>query len=147
MKYFLMNLQWWHWMVLAVLLAAAETFMPGAVAIWFAAAAAFVGLLLVLVPIPWQIQLIGFAVLGIVAMLLYRSYRKKNPERDDQPNLNQRGVQYIGSELVLVEPIQQGSGKARIGDGVWKVSGPELPAGARVRVTGVNGTILIVIPA
>ena len=66
---------------------------------------------------------------------------------DEQPNLNQRGLQYVGSELVLVEPIAQGSGKAKLGDGVWKVSGPELPAGARVRVTGVNGTILTVIPA
>jgi membrane protein implicated in regulation of membrane protease activity len=146
MKEFLMTLQWWHWMVLAVLLAAAETFMPGAVAIWFAASAAVIGLLLVVIPIPWQIQLIGFAVLGIVAMLLYRTYRNKNPERDDQPNLNQRGVQYIGSELVLMEPIEQGSGKARVGDGVWKVTGPELPAGARVRVTAVNGTVLIVVP-
>jgi inner membrane protein len=147
MKEFFVNLEWWHWMVLAVLLAAAETFMPGAVAIWFAASAAFIGLALVLVPIPWQVQLIGFAVLGIVAMLMYRSYRRRHPERDDQPNLNQRGVQYIGSELVLVEPIEQGSGKARLGDGVWKVSGPELPAGARVRVTGVNGTVLLVVPA
>jgi inner membrane protein len=147
MKDFFVNLQWWHWMVLSVLLAAAETFMPGAVAIWFAAAAAVIGLLLVVIPIPWQIQLIGFAVLGIVAMLAYRSYRNKNPERDDQPNLNQRGVQYIGSELVLVEPIEQGAGKARVGDGVWKVTGPELPAGARVRVTAVNGTVLIVVPA
>ena len=77
----------------------------------------------------------------------YRSYRKKNPGTFEQPNLNQRGLQYVGSELVLVEPIEQGSGKARLGDGVWKVSGPELPAGARVRVTGVNGTILTVIPA
>ena len=146
MKTFFQNLEWWHWMVLAVLLAAAETFMPGAVAIWFAASAAFIGLLLIVLPIPWQWQLIGFAVLGIVAMLVYRSYRLKNPERDDQPNLNQRGVQYIGSELVLVEPIEQGSGKAKVGDGVWKVTGPELPAGARVRVTAVSGTVLIVIP-
>ncbi len=56
-------------------------------------------------------------------------------------------MQYIGSELVLIEPIEQGSGKAKLGDGVWKVSGPELPAGARVRVTGVNGTILTVVSA
>ena len=46
--------EWWHWMVLAVVLAAAETFMPGAVAIWFAAAAAVIGLLLIVMPIPWQ---------------------------------------------------------------------------------------------
>jgi inner membrane protein len=146
-NHFLQNLQWWHWMVLAVLLAAAETFVPGAVAIWFAAAAAVIGLLLVVIPIPWQWQLIGFGVLGIVALLLFRSYRKRNPPAvAEQPNLNQRGHQYIGSELVLVEAIEQGAGKARLGDGVWKVSGPELPAGARVRVTGVNGTILTVVP-
>ncbi len=146
MSEFLQNLQWWHWMVLAVLLAAAETLVPGAVVIWFAASASVIGLVMVAFDIPWQYQLIGFGVLGMAALLLYRSYRKKNPGTFEQPNLNQRGLQYVGSELVLVEAIEQGSGKAKLGDGVWKVSGPELPAGARVRVTGVNGTILTVIP-
>jgi len=141
----LMHLQWWHWIVLALFLAAAEAFLPGAVAIWFGASAAVIGLLLIVIPIPWQYQLIGFAVLGVVAMLLYRTWRKRHPDVDEQPNLNLRGHQYVGTELVLVEPIEQGSGKARVGDGVWKVAGPELPAGARVRVTGVNGTILMVV--
>ncbi|HEU4589466.1 MAG TPA: NfeD family protein [Steroidobacteraceae bacterium] len=147
MNYFLQHLDWWHWMVLAVLLAAAETLVPGAVCIWFAAAAAVIGLLLVVIPIPWQWQLIGFGVLGLAALLAFRSYRKRFPQADEQPNLNQRGQQYVGSELVLVEPIEHGSGKAKLGDGVWKVSGPELPAGARVRVVGVDGVVLKVIPA
>jgi membrane protein implicated in regulation of membrane protease activity len=146
MSYFLQNLDWWHWIVLSVLLAAAETLVPGAVIIWFAASAAVIGILLVVVDIPWQLQFIGFALLGLAALLAYRAYRKKNPGTFEQPNLNQRGQQYVGSELVLIEAIEQGAGKAKLGDGVWKVSGPELPAGARVRVTGVNGTILTVIP-
>lgn len=146
MSWWLAHLQWWHWMVLAVVLAAAETFMPGAFAIWFAASAAVIGLLLIVVPIPWQIQLIGFGVLGMAALLLYRRWLRKHPDVDEQPALNQRGVQYIGSEVVLIDAIEQGSGKAKIGDSVWKVSGPELPAGARVRVTGANGTVLIVVP-
>jgi membrane protein implicated in regulation of membrane protease activity len=145
MSALLMNMKWWYWMVFAVALAAAETLLPGAVAIWFAAAAAVIGLLLIVFPIPWQWQFIGFAVLGIVAMLWYLNYRKKHPDNDEQPNLNQRGLQYVGSELVLIEPIEQGSGKVKLGDGVWKVTGPELPAGARVRVTGANGTVLTVI--
>ena len=147
MTRFFASLEWWHWMVFAVLLAAAETLMPGAVLVWFAASAAFISLVLIVVPIPWQWQFIGFVLLGGVALVLYRNYRRKHPEKIEQPNLNQRGIQYIGSELVLIEPIEQGSGKAKLGDGVWKVSGPELPAGARVRVTGVNGTILTVVPA
>jgi len=146
MSHFIQNLDWWHWMVLAVLLAAAETLVPGAVIIWFAASAVVISLLLVVVDIPWQLQLIGFALLGLAALLAYRAYRKKNPGTFEQPNLNQRGQQYVGSELVLIEAIEQGAGKVKLGDGVWKVSGPELPAGARVRVTGVNGTILTVIP-
>ena len=147
MSYFLTHMVWWHWLVFAVALAAAETMLPGAVAIWFAASAAIIGLLLVVIPIPWQWQFLLFAVLGLAAMLWYLNYQKKHPANVEQPNLNQRGQQYVGQELVLVEAIEQGSGKAKLGDGVWKVSGPELPAGARVRVTGVNGTILTVVPA
>ena len=138
---------WWHWIVVAVVLAAAETLLPGAVAIWFAISAAVIGLVMVVFDgLPWQYQWLGFAVLGIVAMLAYRSYRARYPDETEQPNLNQRGLQYIGSELVLLEAIEQGQGRARLGDGVWKVEGPELPAGARVRVTGVKGAILTVVP-
>lgn len=147
MSGWLSQLEWWHWIVLAVALAAIEAVAPGVFALWFAASAVVIGLLLLVIPIPWQIQVIGFAVLGGVALILYRNYRKKHPEKFEQPNLNQRGIQYIGSELVLVEPIQQGQGRARLGDGVWKVEGPELPAGARVKVTGVRGAVLTVIPS
>jgi membrane protein implicated in regulation of membrane protease activity len=45
---------------------------------------------------------------------------------------------------MLLEPISGGYGRARVGDSVWKVSGPELPAGTRVRVTGADGTVLTV---
>jgi hypothetical protein len=44
----------------------------------------------------------------------------------------------------LVEPIENGVGKVRIGDGVWKVSGPALAAGTVVRITGVDGAVLTV---
>jgi membrane protein implicated in regulation of membrane protease activity len=138
---------WWHWIVIAVGLAAAETFLPGAVAIWFAISAAFIGIVMVAFDLPWQYQWLGFAILGFAALLLFRVYRKRYPDEVEQPHLNQRGVQYIGSELVLVEAIEQGQGRAKLGDGVWKVEGPELPSGARVRVTGVNGAILTVEPA
>ena len=141
---FAMNLQWWHWWIAAAALGAAETLLPGAVAIWFAAAAAVVGSLLLLVPIPWQLQLVLFGVLGFVALYVWRRFKGTHPETSDQPHLNQRAAQYIGQVCVLTEAIAQGYGKARVGDGVWKVRGPDLPAGARVRVTSAEGALLIV---
>ena len=141
---FLTELTWWHWIVGAIALAAIETFMPGAVAIWFAASAALIGLLLVVVPLPWQWQWVMFAVLGIVAMLLYRHYKKANPEVIEQPNLNRRGLQYVGQVFPLVEAMRDGAGKIQVGDSVWKVSGPDAPVGTRVRVTGADATVLTV---
>ena len=142
MVYLIANMSWWHWIVGAVVLAAVETFMPGAVAMWFALSAAVVGLLLIAVPIPWQWQWVLFAVLGVVALMVYRNYFRKQPDASDQPNLNQRGLQYVGKELTLMDPIVQGYGKVRVGDGVWKVAGSDLPAGAKVRVVGADGTVL-----
>lgn len=139
---FLTNLTWWHWIVGAVALAALEAFVPGAVAIWFAISAVVIGLLMVVIPLPWQWQWVLFAVLGIVAMVWYRNYKKANPDVSEQPNLNQRGMQYVGHTYTLVEAIGQGYGKVRIGDGVWKVSGADAPVGTTVRVIGVDGTVL-----
>ena len=139
----LQNLSWWQWIVFALVLGAIETFMPGAVAIWFAASAALIGLLLVVwSSMPWQFQWVLWAVLGIVAMLWYRGYKKAHPDVDSAPTLNQRGVQYIGQSFTLVEPIERGFGKVQVGDGVWKVSGHDAPVGTTVRVTGVDGAVL-----
>jgi len=49
--------------------------------------------------------------------------------------------------FTLDAPIVNGIGKLNIGDTTWKVVGEDLPAQARVRVTGVDGTVLTVEPA
>ncbi len=139
---FLQDLQWWHWWIVAAVLAAVETFLPGVLAIWFAAAALFVGGLLLVVPIPWQLQLVLFGVLGVVAMLVWRRFRHPESPESEQPALNQRGQHYIGQTYTLVEPIQGGSGKIQVGDSVWLAQGSDAPVGSRVKVVGVNGAVL-----
>ena len=144
---FAQKLDWWPWWIAAAVLAAAETFVPGAIAIWFAAAAVVVGALLLIVPVPWQLQLVLFGALGVAAIFLWRRYRFQDGNESDQPALNQRGVQYIGQQFTLVEALAGGTGKIQVGDTVWLVHGTDAPAGARVRVTGVNGAVLLVQPA
>jgi inner membrane protein len=144
---FASSLQWWHWWIAAALLGIVEALMPGAVAIWFAAAAAVVGALLLVIPITWQLQLVLFGALSLGALAAWRYWKREHPETSEQPRLNQRSAQYIGEVCVLSEPIVQGSGKARVGDGFWKVRGPDLPAGTPVRVKSVEGVVLVVEPA
>ncbi|MEO6186407.1 MAG: NfeD family protein [Steroidobacteraceae bacterium] len=139
---FAQGLQWWHWWIAAAVLAAIETFLPGAMAIWFAAAAVVVGGLLLVVPIPWQLQLVLFGALGVVAILVWRRYRHPDAPESSQSALNQRGSHYIGKSFTLVEPIEGGSGKIQVGDSVWLARGADAPVGARVRVVGVDGVVL-----
>jgi hypothetical protein len=139
---FAQGLQWWHWWIAAAALAAIETFMPGAVAIWFAASAFAVGAVLLVVPVPWQLQLVLFGALGVLAIFLWRRFRPENNETTDQPMLNQRGVKYVGQVFPLFEAVKDGTGKIRVGDGVWLVRGPDTPVGTSVRVTGVEGAVL-----
>ena len=47
-------------------------------------------------------------------------------------------------DLVLEQGLQNGNGRVRLGNRDWPVRGPNLPAGAKARVTGVDGTVLLV---
>jgi inner membrane protein len=65
-----------------------------------------------------------------------------------EPTLNRRGEQLIGQVVVVVEAIpREGRGSVRAADSVWQAEGVEAPPGARVRVSGCNGTVLTVGPA
>ena len=139
---FAQSLTWWHWWIAAAVLAALETFLPGAIAIWFAAAAVVIGAIQLVAPMPWQLQLVLFGALGVAAIVLWRRYRTPETEDVTAHTLNQRGAQYVGQSFQLFEPITGGRGKIRVGDTVWLVSGKDAPEGARVRVTGVEGATL-----
>ncbi|TXM95984.1 NfeD family protein, partial [Methylobacterium sp. WL122] len=58
------------------------------------------------------------------------------------PTLNRADRGLLGREGLLAEPIRDGAGRIRFDDTLWRITGPELPAGARVRVTGIDGTVL-----
>jgi hypothetical protein len=47
---------------------------------------------------------------------------------------------------VLEEPIENGFGKVRVGDSLWRVKGGDAAAGTRARVTGTDGFVLVVEP-
>ena len=140
-------LTFWHWCIAGMVLLGLELFAPGAVFLWLGIAAWITGALLWLVPsLAWQAQFVVFSAASLLSLFAWRHYRRHNPVTSDRPTLNRRGEQYIGRVLVLDEALENGSGRVRLGDSVWKVTGPDIPAGARVRITGVDGAVLMVQP-
>ena len=143
MNEFLSLAEFWHWWVLAVALLALEVAAPGTFFLWLAVAAAVVGLVVLVLPdLYWQVQVLLFAVTGVAAVIAWRIYAQRRPQTSDDPTLNRRGEQYVGQVFHLTEPISDGRGRMKVADTMWRVAGPDLPAGAKVRVVGVEGTVL-----
>ncbi len=138
----------WHWVVLGVVFITVEAFVPGAFFLGMGVSAVVVGGVLFVYPsMDWRWQLFAFAVLSVISVPVARRWLRASPIVSDRPLLNQRGAQYVGRHFSLHEAIVNGHGKIKVDDSIWKVHGPDCPAGARVRVTGVDGTVLIVEPA
>ena len=132
----------WTWWILAVALMVLEIFTPGTFFLFMGIAAAIVGFLLLLLPLTWEWQILIYAVLSVLVTVGGRSYLKRRPVVTDRPTLNRRGAQYVGRTFTLDEPIVNGLGKIHVDDSTWKIEGSDCAVGSRVRVVGVDGTIL-----
>lgn len=137
----------WNWLILAAILLALEVAAPGIFLMWFGLAAAVTALLAFAFDISWQWQLVWFCLLSLAAVVVALKYLHKHPLQSDRPLLNERAAQHIGQSFKLVDPIVNGRGSVKIGDSIWRVEGPELPKGTRVRVLAADGSLLIVAPA
>jgi inner membrane protein len=135
----------WLWWIIGALLLIGELLMPGVFLLWLAVAAGLTAIVDMVVGLDWKGEIATFAILSVLLVLASWKYvRAQHRPMSDQPNLNQRHLDYVGRRVTLLHPIHNGLGKVRIDDSVWDVEGPELAAGAMVVVTGVKGTRLSV---
>jgi membrane protein implicated in regulation of membrane protease activity len=132
------------WWLLALILVGAELMVPGFFMLWIGIAATAMGLILLVLPeLSFLAQTVAFALLALISCYCYwRFVRRIAGGPSDLPLLNRRGEQLIGRRFVLDSAIVNGQGKARVGDSLWMVEGPELPAGAAIDVVAVDGSTL-----
>lgn len=136
------QIEFWYWLIAAVVMIIIEMMVPAAYFLWMGVSAFVVGLILYAIPAtPTLIQVIIFGALSVVSLVFYKRYQKSNPAEKNESNLNRRGEQYIGRIFTLEEPIVNGVGKIRVDDTTWKVKGPDMPEGSKVRVMNVDGTV------
>jgi membrane protein implicated in regulation of membrane protease activity len=141
---FFWNLGAWNWFIVAVALFALESVVPGVHFVWFGVAAVIVGALGLTLDIAWEWQLITFAIISCITVFFALRYAAPDVSHSDEPDLNARAVQYVGRVVTVEQAIADGRGKVRVGDTVWNAQGSDAPQGARVRITGTNGTCLLV---
>lgn len=134
----------WYWIALGLGLMALEIALPSYFFLWLGAAALAVGGIVFFIPaMETTVQLSLFAVLGLVAFYLSRQMMKrKKTQWAEGPRLNKRSAAMVGRIVTLESAIENGQGKAKIGDTLWSVEGPALPAGTSVRIIAADGMSL-----
>lgn len=133
------------WLIVAAILAIAELMLPGVYLTFLAFGAAATGVLALLFPEFGAIgQFISFAAWSTVAVLIGKRWYGANPVPSSDPDLNNRAARMIGQMVTVVEAMEGGTGRVRVGDGEWPAEGPDMPAGAKARITGVRGGVVMV---
>lgn len=117
--------------------------MPGAALMWLGFAAASVFLMVLASPdASLLLQMSVFAALSFISIMVYWKWFRDHERGSDHPTLNLRAAHHIGKQLVLERVIEGGSGRVKIGDAFWEVTGPDLPVDTRVWGIEVDGMAL-----
>jgi len=132
----------WTWFIVAAILTLGAPF--AVVLCFFGLAAVLVGCISLCFDLSWQLQLIAFAVLGIISALLWQRLDRLLSDRNDLAGRCPHAL--VGRVLRLQSPIVDGIGAVTIGGTLWRVAGRNCAAGAQVKVVDAEGTLLIVDP-
>lgn len=134
----------WLWAIGGVLLLAAEMLLPGVFLVWIGIAAIVTGIFALLFPIGLAGQLGLFALYSVLAVFVGRRFYGVSGVENVDSRLNDRAAQLIGRRVLVVQPVDEDSGRVRVGDSEWSARGGPAQPGERVRITGVEGNCLIV---
>jgi inner membrane protein len=136
----------WHWWALGAVLLAVELVSTTQYLLWPGIAAILVGVLRLIVPgLDGRICVLLFAVLSVVATVLWKRSRLGRADRVGHPDLNERSRQYHGREVTALDDFSGGRGAVRVDDSRWTatVSDNSSPRkGDKLIVTSADGSIL-----
>ena len=120
------NLQaYWVWLTLGIVLAGAEMLLPGVYLIWLALAAIATGALTAALDLSLPYQVVNFVSLALIFAFSARRFLRDKPIESADPLMNRRGARLVGETAMVVQAIEHGSGRVKLGDSEWIA--PSLP--------------------
>jgi membrane protein implicated in regulation of membrane protease activity len=136
----------WIWLGAGAVLLMLEILAPGAFLLWLGLAAGLVGVVMLFTHLDIGLQFALFAVLSLALGVFARMVLRYGVSVTDRGTLNKAGNRFTGQVVEVAEPIVNGRGKVKIGDTFWNAIGPDAATGARVRVKGSKGAVLVTEP-
>jgi membrane protein implicated in regulation of membrane protease activity len=140
------DLSWWHWVVLGFVLIGIELAVPSFYLIWFGLGALVVGLLTAIWPeIGGNAQIVVWTLASAALVFLwFRYWRPRTKSLAGSSDTQMVGE--VGLLTRAIEPFARGEVRFQrplAGSDQWPCIADEaIAAGERVRVTGAEGNLL-----
>jgi hypothetical protein len=135
---------WIAWLAAGLVLLVVEMVAPGVFMMWLGLAACGTGLILLATGVGFELQVVVFAILAAISLSAGLRLRRRPGGK-----LNTQNSGLAGRTAIALTFHGQ-EGRVRLGDSDWAARIPgdiaEPEPGARLRVEGVDGTVLIVRP-
>ena len=135
---------WWHWVIVGLVLLLVEVVTMTFLFAGFAIAAFIVAVTMLLVGLPFPMQLALWSLLAVAVFLKWRSLEA----RKQAPDVGQSDMG-LSTKGTVIEPIAPG-GKGRVrfdvpvlGNSEWIATADEaLEPGTRVRIVDITGQLI-----
>ncbi|WP_454597695.1 NfeD family protein [Qipengyuania sp. SM2507] len=136
----------WFWFAAGLILAGLEMVVPGVYLMWLAMAALATGVITLVALPSLAVQVTSFIFLSLIFAFSARRMLRDRPIVSSDPLLNNRGGRLTGQTALVTQALVSGSGRIKVGDSEWIARGPDMAVGERVRITGSDGSELLVEP-
>ena len=139
--------EWWHWAVASIALILAELAVPAFVLVWFGLGGLVVALVVAVMPeLALTAQLFIWLLVSLAMVAAWFKFFKPNIHKARVGMSSANIIGEIGLLTREAAPFQKGEvrfQKPMVGSDIWPCIADEaLPAGARVKVLTVEGSIL-----
>ena len=140
---------YWHWLVLGLLLVVGEIFIPSFTILWFGLGALVVGLIELLIPMSLSVQILLWTLSSVVFTLVWFKIIKVKMAQGNRGE-EARNDAIGASGLVTKLPTQRTQGRIRFSTPVmdsdeWEFSCDSVvELGDRLHIKEVSGDFLVV---
>ncbi len=145
------TLLYWHWIVLGLLLITMELFAPLFIMLWMGVAAVVVGVILAVSGIDFSTQLVIWAVLSLLFLLLWHKFVSPRILDRTTAGLSREAiVGQVGMVTFFNQDESRGNLKFPapiVGNDEWEfIYDGKLDHGDKVKVVDISGNSLIIKP-
>ena len=144
-----LQMLYWHWLVLGVVLIVAEIFIPSFTILWFGLGALVVGVAALMVEMSLSLQVLLWSIFSVLFTVLW--FKLVKPRMVDSSNSQMAREAAIGeSGQVIKLPAGDTRGKLRfstpiLGEDEWEFScDSEVSLGDRLHIQEISDSVLIV---